>query len=160
MELKIVKIEPPEGCNIILGQSHFIKTVEDLYEAMVNSVPNVRFGIGFCESSGPCLVRHAGNDKELEELAAKTAFELGCGHIFIIFMKDAYPINVMNRIKEVPEVCSIYCATANPVQVIIAETEQGRGVLGVVDGLKSRGIETEEDIQKRKRFLREIGYKL
>ena len=160
MEIKIVKIEVPEGCNLILGQSHFIKTVEDLHEAMVNSVPNIKFGIAFCESSGPCLVRHTGNDKELEKLAAEKAFELACGHCFIIFMKDAYPINVMGRVKEVPEVCSIYCATSNPVQVIIAETEQGRGILGVIDGLKSKGIETEEDIKKRKSFLREIGYEL
>ena len=160
LELKSVKIEVPEGCNVILGMAHFIKTVEDLYEALVNSVPNIKFGIGFCESSGPCLVRHEGNDSELRQMAAKKAYEIACGHSFIIFLKNAYPINVLGKIKNVPEVCTIYAATSNSLEVIIAETEQGRGIIGVVDGLKSKGIETEEDIKARKEFLRKIGYKL
>jgi len=160
MELKVVRIEVPKECNVVLGMSHFIKTVEDLYEALVNSVPNIRFGIGFCESSGPCLVRCEGNDEELKSLASSYALDLGCGHCFIIFMKNAYPINTLDKIKQVPEVCSIYAATANPLEVIIAETKQGRGVLGVIDGLKSKGIEREEDIKERKEFLRKIGYKL
>jgi adenosine/AMP kinase len=157
---KVVKIEVPKDCNVILGMAHFIKTVEDLYEALVNSVPNIKFGIGFCESSGPCLVRHEGNDEELRRLAAEKAFELACGHSFVIFIRNAYPINVLGKIKEVPEVCTIYAATANPLQVIVAETEQGRGIVGVIDGLKSKGIEKEEDIRARKEFLRKIGYKL
>lgn len=161
MEFKTVKIEVPEGCNTIIGQSHFIKSAEDIHELLVNCVPNIKFGIGFCESSGPCLVRHSGNDAELEKLAADKAFELAAGHGFIIFMKDAYPINVLPRLKEVPEVCNIYCATANPTTVVIAEDEEGnRGILGVVDGLKSKGIENEEQIKERKEFLRKIGYKL
>ncbi len=160
MELKTVKIEPPEGVNMIIGQSHFIKTVEDIYEALVNSVPTIKFGLAFCESSGKCLVRHDGNDDELRRFASEMAFKLSSGHAFIIFMKDAYPINVLNKIKEVPEVCNIYCATANPVEVILAETDQGRGILGVVDGFKSKGIEEDEDIKWRKDFLRKIGYKL
>jgi hypothetical protein len=140
--------------------SHFIKTVEDIHEALVNSVPGIKFGLAFCESSGPCLVRRSGTDGELQELAAKHALKLGCGHCFLILLKGAYPINVLNAIKQVPEVCSIYCATANPVEVIVAETEQGRGILGVVDGLKSKGIESEKDVKERKEFLRKIGYKL
>lgn len=160
MELKMVKITVPEGCQLVLGQTHFIKSVEDIYEAMVNSVPGVKFGVGFCESSGPCLVRHGGNDEELEKLAAEKAFELACGHCFLILMRGAYPINVLNAIKQVPEVCSIFCATANPVEVIITETEQGRGILGVIDGLKSKGIEGPEDMAERREFLRKIGYKL
>jgi adenosine/AMP kinase len=157
---KTVKIQVPEGCNVILGMAHFIKTVEDLYEAMVSSVPNIKFGIGFCESSGPCLIRHEGNDSELRQLAAKEALELGCGHSFIIFLKEAYPLNVLTKIKQVAEVCTVYAATANPLEVVISETEQGRGVVAVVDGLKSKGIETEEDMRARKKFLRQIGYKL
>jgi len=160
LELKTVKIEVPGGCNLILGMAHFIKTAEDLYEALVNAAPNVKFGIGFCESSGPCLVRHEGNDEELRQMAAKKAYEVGCGHSFIIFLKNAYPINVLDRIKNVPEVCTIYAATSNPLEVIIAETEQGRGIIGVIDGSKSKGIETEEDIKARKELLRKIGYKL
>lgn len=160
MELKIVKIETPKDAQLILGTSHFIKTVEDLYEAVAGAVPNARFGIGFCESSGPCLVRAEGNDLELKELAKKNAFTLAAGHSFIILLRNAYPINVLNAVKMVPEVCSIHCATANPVEVIVAETEQGRGILGVVDGLKSKGIETEKDVEERKSFLRKIGYKL
>jgi adenosine/AMP kinase len=160
LEFRTVKIDVPEGCNVILGMAHFIQTIEDLYEAMVNAVPNVKFGIGFCESSGPCLVRHEGNDEELRQLAAKKAYEIACGHSFIIFMKNAYPINVLDKIKKAPEVCTIYAATANPLEVIIAETEQGRGIIGVIDGLKSKGIENENDIKARKEFLRKIGYKL
>jgi hypothetical protein len=159
MELKIVKIEKPENINFILGQSHFIKTVEDLYEAIVTTQPGMKFGIAFCESSGPALVRWAGNDDEMIELAKKNAMNLSAGHAFIIFMKDGFPINILNAIKVVPEVCRIFCATANPVEVIIAETEQGRGILGVIDGVKSKGIETDEDIKKRREFLRKIGYK-
>ena len=160
MEFKVVKVEPPQDCNVILGMAHFIKTVEDLYEALVNAVPNIKFGIGFCESSGPCLVRHEGNDEQLRQLAAEKAFEIACGHSFIIFLKNAYPINVLDKIKRVPEVCTVHAATANPLEVIIAETEQGRGIVGVVDGLKSKGIEGEVDIRARKDFLRKIGYKL
>jgi len=160
METKVVDVKVPEGCNAVLGQSHFIKTVEDLHEAMVNSVPNAKFGIAFCESSGPCLVRVEGNDDELKKLASKAALEISAGHSFIIFMKNAYPINVLDKVKSVPEVCNVYLATANPFQVILAETEQGRGILGVVDGFASKGVETEKDTRERKEFLRKIGYKL
>lgn len=160
MEVKTVKIEMPEECNVILGTAHFIKTVEDIYEALVNAVPNIKFGIGFCESSGPCLVRSEGNDKELKNLAINQALKLGCGHCFIIFLKNAYPINVLDKIKQVPEVCTIHAATANLLEVIVAETEQGRGILGVIDGFKTKGIETEKDVTERKEFLRKIGYKL
>jgi adenosine/AMP kinase len=160
LEFRTVKVDVPENCNVILGMAHFIKTVEDLYEALINAVPNIKFGIGFCESSGPCLVRHEGNDEELRQLAAKKAFEISCGHSFIIYLKNAYPINVLDKIKKVPEMCTIYAATANPLEVIVAETQQGRGIVGVVDGFASEGIETQEDIKKRKEFLRKIGYKL
>ena len=160
MELKVVRVETPEGCNMILGQSHFIKTVEDLYEAMVSSTPSVKFGLAFCESSGERLVRVEGNDEALKKIAAENALRVGCGHSFIIFLKDAYPINVLNELKMVPEVCTIYAATANPVEVIVAETELGRALLGVVDGGKPRGIEDEEGVKWRKGFLRKIGYKL
>ena len=160
MELRVVKIEKPEDVNLILGQSHFIKTVEDVHEVMVTSVPGVKFGLAFCESSGVCLVRASGTDEELVELAKQNAFALSAGHSFIVFMRDAYPINFLNAIKTVPEVCHIFCATANPVEVVVAETEQGRGILGVVDGLPPKGIEGEEDIAWRKDFLRMIGYKL
>jgi adenosine/AMP kinase len=146
MELKIVKIEKPDNINFILGQSHFIKTVEDLYEAIVTTQPHMKFGIAFCESSGPALVRWAGNDEAMIELAKKNALNLSAGHSFIIFIDNGYPINILNAIKMVPEVCRIFCATANPVEVIIAETEQGRGILGVIDGVKTKGIEGEEDI--------------
>lgn len=159
MELKIVGIEKPEDANLILGQSHFIKTVEDLFEALVNTVPGIKFGLAFCESSGPCLVRWDGTDQELTELARKNAYELGAGHSFIIILGNAYPINVLNAVKSVPEVCGIYCATANPVQVVVAETEQGRGILGVIDGLRSQGIEGEPERAHRHDFLRKIGYK-
>lgn len=160
MEIKIVKIEKPSEANIIIGQSHFIKTTEDIYEALVNSVPGIKFGIAFCESSGPCLVRSEGTDEELKSFAEKNAFNMAAGHSFIIIMRNAYPVNVLRAVKEVPEVCSIYCATANNVEVVIAETEQGRGVLGVIDGLKAKGIEGEKDVKARKEFLRKIGYKL
>lgn len=160
MELKIVRIEKPADMNFILGQSHFIKTVEDLYEAIVQTVPGMKFGIAFCESSGPALVRYAGNDARLIELAQRNALALSAGHAFIIFMEGGFPVNILNTIKNVPEVCRIFCATANPVEVIVAETEQGRGILGVIDGVKSKGIETESDIKVRKEFLRQIGYKL
>jgi len=160
VEFKVVEIEVPIDCNVILGTAHFIKTVEDLYESLKNSVPDVKFGIGFCESSGPCLVRVEGNDEELKKLASQYAFELACGHAFIIFMKNAYPINVLDKVKHVPEVCAIHAATANPLEIIVAETEQGRGILGVIDGIKTKGVETEADAKARREFLRKIGYKL
>jgi len=161
MELKAVKIEKPAEVNFILGQSHFIKTVEDLHEALVETVPGIRFGLAFCESSGECLVRWTGTDEEMIQLAKNNAMALSAGHAFIIFLKPGFfPINVLNTIKNVPEVCRIFCATANPAEVIIAETEQGRGILGVIDGSKSKGIEGEEGIRWRKDFLRRIGYKL
>lgn len=160
METHIVKIEKPEEMNMILGQSHFIKTVEDLHEAMAAAAPGLRFGIAFCESSGPCLVRTSGNDENLVELAGKNALALGTGHAFIILMEGGFPINVLNAIKQVPEVCGIYCATANPVEVLVAETGQGRGITGVIDGYSSTGVESDEDVQERKDLLRAIGYKL
>jgi len=160
MEIKTITIENPSGLNLILGQSHFIKTVEDIHETLVNTVPNIRFGLAFCESSGPCLVRASGTDRDLVDLARRNAIALSAGHSFIIFLKEAYPVNVLNGIKMVPEVCNIYCATANPVDVIVAENDRGRGILGVIDGYKSKGIEGEEDIKERKALLRKIGYKL
>ena len=161
MELKVVQIEKPEAVNLILGQSHFIKTVEDLHEALVGSVPGIQFGLAFCESSGPALVRASGTDHELTERAKQTALSLGAGHSFIIFLGEGfYPINVLNAVKAAPEVCRIFCATANTVEVIVAETEQGRGILGVIDGVHTKGIETEDDVAQRKGFLRMIGYKL
>jgi uncharacterized protein len=160
MVTKVVTIVKPADMNFILGQSHFIKTVEDLYEAIVQTVPGMKFGIGFCESSGPALVRWAGNDPNLIELARKNALALSCGHSFIIFIEDGFPINILNTIKNVPEICRIFCATANPVEVIVAETEQGRGILGVIDGVKTKGVESDADIKVRKEFLRKIGYKL
>ncbi len=159
MDITTVKIEKPDGLNMILGHSHFIKTVEDIYEAMVNAVPMAKFGLAFCEASESCLVRYAGTDDELIELAKKNAYNLSAGHSFIVFMKDLFPVNVLNSIKNVTEVCRIFCATANPVEVIIAETELGRGVLGVIDGFSSKGMETEDDIRARKELLRQIGYK-
>jgi len=159
MEIKIVKIEKPENINIILGQSHFIKTIEDIHEALITSIPGIQFGLAFCESSGPCLVRWSGTQENLTEMARETAIKLGAGHSFIIFLADAFPINVLNNVKMVPEVCRIFCATANEVEVILAETEQGRGILGVVDGKRTQGIENENDINERKAFLRKIGYK-
>ena len=160
LTLSTVKIKPPKDANIILGQAHFIKTAEDLYEALVNAVPSIKFGLAFCESSGPCLVRSEGNDPELKCLASETALELACGHSFLIFMRNAYPINVLDKVKAAPEVCSIYVATANPLEVVVAETEQGRGIMGVVDGFKAKSVEMDENVKERKEFLRKIGYKL
>jgi hypothetical protein len=161
MNLTTVKIEKPEETNFILGQSHFIKTVEDVYEALVTGVPGIKFGLAFCEASGKCLVRWAGNDPDMLELAQKNAAAIGAGHSFIIFLGDGfYPINVLNAIKNVPEVCHIFCATANQVEVVLAETDLGRGILGVVDGSSPKGIEGDEDIAWRKGFLRMIGYKI
>ncbi|RLA93540.1 MAG: adenosine monophosphate-protein transferase [Deltaproteobacteria bacterium] len=160
MELKIEKLEFPEGCNIILGQTHFIKTVEDLYEIMVASTPNPKFGLAFSEASGPCLIRKAGTDEELTEVAVKNALKIGAGHTFIIVMKDIFPINVLNAIKECQEICRIFCATANPVEVVLAESEQGRGVLGVIDGYSPKGVESEKEIRERKELLRKFGYKV
>ena len=159
MDIKVVKMETPEGCNLILGQSHFIKTVEDLYEAMTTSTPTVKFGLAFCESSGERLVRVEGNDEGLKEAAAGNALRLGCGHSFVILMRDAFPINVLNQIKVVPEVCTIYAATANPLEVVVAETEQGRGILGVIDGQPPLGVEDDEAVRWRKDILRKFGYK-
>ena len=159
MEIKTVKIEIPEGFNLILGQSHFIKTVEDLYEAMVNTSPVAKFGLAFSEASGNCLVRYAGNDPDIEKMAREKIMEIGAGHSFLIIMRDAFPINVLQRIKDVPEVVNIYCATANPIEVLIASSEQGNGIIGVIDGYRPKGIESDEDIKYRKKLLRDIGYK-
>jgi adenosine/AMP kinase len=159
MELTTVRLEIPEGGNVILGQTHFIKSVEDLYEAIVNSVPQIRFGIAFNEASGPCLTRVDGNDDVLKALATRNASAVGAGHLFVIAMLNGYPINVLGRIKEVPEVCSIFCATANPVEVVVAQSDQGRGILGVIDGFTPKGVETEADADYRREFLRKIGYK-
>ncbi|UCH71454.1 MAG: adenosine-specific kinase [Thermoplasmatales archaeon] len=164
IELKILEIKKPEDMNFILGQTHFIKSVEDLYEAVVNSVPNGKFGIAFCEASGACKIRVEGNDNGLKKLAEKNALTIGAGHSFIIFMKDCFPLNILNSIKNIPEVCSIYCATANPTKVIVAESKiddkTGRGILGVIDGYMPEGIENKEEFNWRKKFLRDIGYKL
>jgi len=160
MDLKSVRLNIPEGCNIILGQTHFIKTVEDLYEILASSVPNVRFGIAFNEASGPCLVRREGNEPELVNAAVDNIREVGAGHTFIIVLKNAFPINVLNAVKLCQEVCSIYCATANAVEVIIAETQQGRAILGVVDGSSPRGVESDAEVKARKEMLRKFGYKL
>ena len=160
MELKTITVEIPQGANIIIGQTHFIKTAEDLYEVMVNAVPGIKFGIAFCEASGPCLIRHEGNDQFLKDVAIKNARNIAAGHTFVIIIKDAFPVNVLNAIKACPEGCSIFCATANPIQVIVAETEQGRGIIGVVDGFSPKGVEDEKDIHARKQLLRKFGYKL
>src|SRR6185503_11302576 len=161
MELTTVAIEKPAAVNFILGQSHFIKTVEDLHEALISAVPGIRFGLAFCEASGKCLVRHTGTDPAMVALAQQNALAIAAGHSFIIFLAEGFfPINVLNAIKQVPEVCRIFCATANPTEVIIAETAQGRGILGVVDGSRPAGVEDEEGIAWRKGFLRQIGYKL
>ncbi len=161
MDLQVVRIEKPEALNVILGQSHFIKTVEDVHEALVTAVPGIKFGLAFCEASGPALVRATGTDEKLVDLAKQNALALSAGHCFVLVLGEGfYPINVLNTVKRVPEVCRIYCATANPVEVILAETDQGRGVLGVVDGMKTKGVETEEDVEDRKALLRAIGYKL
>lgn len=160
LELKTVKIKKPDEVNLIFGQSHFIKTVEDLYEVLVNNVPGIKFGLAFVESSGACKIRSEGSDPELKKLAEENILGIGAGHSFIIFIRNAYPINVLNAIKAIPEVCAIYCATANPVEVIIAETETGRGVMGVIDGAKPKGLESAKDIKWRHDFLRKVGYKL
>ena len=161
MNLTTLKIEKPEAINFILGQTHFIKSVEDMHEALVGAVPGIKFGLAFCEASGKCLVRWSGTDPAMIALAQKNALALGCGHSFIIFLGEGfYPVNVLNTVKMVPEVCRIFCATANPVEVVVAQTEQGRGVVGVVDGASPKGVEGDEDIAWRKGFLRQIGYKL
>src|SRR3954464_5909703 len=159
MEINIVTLQIPDGGNLILGQSHFIKTVEDIYEAIVNTVPQMKFGVAFNEASGPCLTRADGNDEALQALPGRNATAPAAGHIFVVVMRDGYPINILGRIKDVPEVCSIFCATANPVQVVVAETEQGRGVLGVIDGASPKGVESPDEVAQRKSFLRMIGYK-
>ena len=160
MEIKTVAISKPEDVNLILGQAHFIKTVDDLHEALVGAVPNIRFGLAFCESSGPALVRSSGTDEDLTRLAREAMREVGAGHAFLIMLHDVFPINVLSQVKMVSEVCGIYCATANPVEVLVAETAQGRGILGVVDGVSPRGVETESDVAERRGLLRRFGYKL
>lgn len=159
MEFKAVKIDKPEAANVIVGQSHFIKTVEDIYEALVAACPKIKFGLGFCEASGACLVRTEGNDEGLKKLAGQNALNIAAGHSFIIILEEAFPINVLNAIKAIPEVCSIFCATANPAEVIVAEGKLGRGIVGVIDGLRPKGLEGEKDVTWRKDFLRKIGYK-
>ncbi|MGB2990193.1 MAG: adenosine-specific kinase [Candidatus Zixiibacteriota bacterium] len=159
MEFRVYKVPMPEKTNVIVGQTHFIKTAEDLYEILAGSVPGMRFGLAFCEASGPCLVRSEGNDVELKKLAAQSAFDIGAGHTFIIYIKHGYPINVLNAIKNCQEVATIFCATANPLQLIIAETGQGRGIAAVIDGYAPKRVETEEDVKERRQFLRKIGYK-
>jgi adenosine/AMP kinase len=159
-ELKVIKIKKPDEVNLILGQSHFIKTVEDLYEVLITSSAGIKFGLAFCESSGACRVRSEGNDPELRKLAQDNALQIGAGHSFIVFLRDAYPINVLNAVKNVSEVCRIFCASANPVEVVVAQTDLGRGILGVIDGSLPKGIESSEDITWRKEFLRKVGYKL
>jgi adenosine/AMP kinase len=160
MQINAVPIDKPADMNFILGHAHFIKTVEDLYEAIVQTNPAMKFGLAFCEASGPCLIRAAGNDNRLTELAKKNALSLAAGHSFIIFMEQGFPVNILNAVKNVAEVCRVYCATANPVEVLIAETDLGRGILGVIDGEKSKGVETAGDVKTRKDFLRMIGYKM
>ncbi|RJQ51240.1 MAG: adenosine monophosphate-protein transferase [Nitrospiraceae bacterium] len=160
MEFKSIRIDVPEGCNIILGQTHFIKTAEDLYEIIATASPQAKFGIAFTEASGPCLIRKEGNEPELTDACVKNLGSIGAGHVFMIILKNVFPVSVLNAVKNCPEVCCVYCATANPVEVVIAETEQGRGVLGVVDGFSPRGVESGPDRSDRKEFLRKIGYKL
>jgi len=160
LDLKLIQVNKPQEVNLILGQSHFIKTVEDLYEVLMNGVPGIKFGLAFAESSGACKVRSEGNDSELRELAAENILKIGAGHSFIVLIRDAYPINILNAVKAIPEVCAIYCASSNPVEIIVAETSQGRGILGVIDGLQPQGIESAEDIIWRKELLRKLGYKL
>jgi adenosine/AMP kinase len=159
MQLSSVRLEIPEGGNVILGASHFIKTVEDLYEAIVNTAPQMKFGIAFNEASGACLIRVDGNDDELKQAAVRNAQAVGAGHTFVIVMRDGFPINILGRIKDVPEVVNLFCATANPIEVIVAESDQGRGVLGVIDGSSPKGVETPQDAEWRHGFLRKIGYK-
>ncbi len=159
LNFDVVKLAIPKDANIVLGQSHFIKTVEDIYEAMVNSAPNIKFGVAFCEASGPCLIRHDGTDDEMRDAAVEIAKSVAAGHFFAVVMREAYPINVLRSIHAAPEVCTIYCATANPVEVIVATTEQGRGVMGVIDGHAPKGVEQAEHAEQRRGFLRMIGYK-
>jgi hypothetical protein len=159
VDLKTIRIKKPEEMNMILGQSHFIKTVEDVHEAIINTVPQAKFGVAFCEASGPCLVRYSGTDENLVRIAKENAYELSAGHSFMVFMEGMFPLNVLNAIKSVPEVCHIFCATANDVQVVVADNDEGRAILGVIDGQRSKGIEKPQDIEKRKGFLRSIGYK-
>jgi adenosine/AMP kinase len=160
MEFQAVRIETPEGANVVLGQSHFIKTIEDLHEIVVGTVPGAKFGIAFCESSGPCLIRTAGNDESLRQIAVRNAQAIGAGHSFVMVLRDAYPVNILNAVKQCQEVCTLYCASANPIQVLVAVTDQGRGILGVVDGFPPKGVEGDQDVAERKAFLRKIGYKL
>ncbi|HEV2282466.1 MAG TPA: adenosine-specific kinase [bacterium] len=160
METHVVRVENPDGLNVILGQSHFVKTADDLHEALVGAVPNIRFGLAFCEASGPRLIRTSGTAQSLVELAARNAKALGCGHVFVLFLDGAFPINVLGAIRQVPEVCRIFCATANPLEVVVAETEQGRGVLGVIDGQPPVGVEGPDDVRARRELLRKFGYKL
>ncbi len=160
MELTAVPVERPDDLNVIVGQAHFIKTVEDLHEALAGTSPQLRFGVAFCEASGPCLIRRSGNDDELVGLAVRNAEAIGAGHSFVVFLREGFPVNVLNALKQVPEVCTIFCATANPVEVVVAETDLGRGIVGVIDGLPPTGVETESDVADRKALLRRIGYKL
>jgi adenosine/AMP kinase len=160
MEFQAVRIETPDGANVILGQSHFIKTVEDLYEIVVSSVPGAAFGVAFCEASGPCLIRAAGNDEPLQAAAVRNAQAVGAGHTFVIILKNAFPVNILNAVKQCQEVCTVFCASANPVEVVVAVTAQGRGIMGVVDGFPPKGAEGPADVAHRKEFLRKIGYKL
>ncbi len=160
VELLLIPLDVPKDLNVIIGETHFIKSAEDIYEAIVNSVPEIKFGLAFCEASGPRLIRVEGSDENLRNLASKNALEVGAGHIFIIYLRGAYPINVLNALKAVPEVCNIFCASANPVQVVVAQSEQGRGILGVIDGSSPLGVEKEEDVRNRRAFLKKIGYKL
>ncbi|HZD67286.1 MAG TPA: adenosine-specific kinase [Acidimicrobiales bacterium] len=160
MDLHLVPIERPEGLNVVIGQAHFIKTVEDLHEALVGTSPHLRFGVAFCEASGKCLIRRSGNDGELVDLAVATAVALAAGHTFVVLLREGYPVNVLNQLKAVPEVCTIFCATANPVAAVVAATEAGRGVLGVIDGAPPAGVETDGDAAERRELLRTIGYKL
>ena len=159
MQIESIKVDFPDGTNVILGQSHFIKTAEDIYEAIVGTVPQAKFGLAFCEASGPCLVRVEGNDPELEKVASDNAMRIGAGHSFIVVLRDAYPINVLNRVKDVQEVCGIFCATANPLEVLVVDNGSGRGIVGVIDGEKSKGVESEGDVEERKALLRKFGYK-
>jgi adenosine/AMP kinase len=160
VELRIVAIDKPDDMNVIVGQAHFIKTVEDLHEALAGTSPHLRFGVAFCEASGPRLVRSSGNDDRLVELAVRNALAVGAGHTFVVFLEDGYPVNVLNTLKQVPEVCAVFCATANPIEVVVAETELGRGIVGVIDGAAPLGVETDADVADRKALLRTIGYKL
>ena len=160
VESELVPIENPDGLNVILGQTHFIKTAEDVHEALVNAVPSIKFGVAFCEASGPCLVRVEGNDEALKALAAKNALAVGAGHFFIVFLKEAYPLNLLRALREVPEVVNLYAATSNPIDVVVAKNARGRGVIGVIDGERSKGVETPKDRKERMEFLRKIGYKL